>query len=523
MMDFFKAVDIEVLKRVGHTTYRKGNTQNMQDAQLINDGPLAKTDFWADELAKRIPYFTFTKNHHWQRSGYFSHYTWVKIYKPQDIEKDIYFTIGIDGEEECLVYKLDYQFDITSRLSEAQKEICEKLKKDSCAGWKAISIAELPTYTWSRLIDEAEKFIRLNEAKYDNMIRQACCRNTSICWNEFSWQYPSGEIGKSPSPDSYERIHGYANEEWLFDFSKIIDGYHYGFLESVRQSKDDYIEGIYDIMLWSVDCRTEKRYVIANLRNVEIIKEQDANRAYDEYQKKGWLTLMQKQITAINGNILPVRSGTGLCLFNIRFRPGDVDFMDYVTVEKSHSIFRQAHYGLTQQDEDVRTLISSVQNNTYIFSGNKRSPLSSATMSPKTYVQPAKFVEMQHHHVNVSHKLIATLEVKYGANNVAQENNIGSRRIDAVAHTSRGDIFYEIKTCSSLRASVREAIGQLLEYAFYPDKNNAIRLVIVALGDEKSQEYKDVTQYMRQLRSALNIPIYLMLCNSSDFSFSKEV
>lgn len=34
MMDFFNAGDIEVLNRVGHKPFRKGNTQNEQDAHL---------------------------------------------------------------------------------------------------------------------------------------------------------------------------------------------------------------------------------------------------------------------------------------------------------------------------------------------------------------------------------------------------------------------------------------------------------------------------------------------------------
>lgn len=66
MMEFFNAGDIEVLNRVGHKSFRGDDAQNEYDAQLIKNGPLAKTDYWADELAKRLPDFMFTKNHHWQ-------------------------------------------------------------------------------------------------------------------------------------------------------------------------------------------------------------------------------------------------------------------------------------------------------------------------------------------------------------------------------------------------------------------------------------------------------------------------
>lgn len=521
MMDFFNAEDIKILSRVGHKSFRKGNVQNEQDAQLVKNGPLAKTDYWAEKLAERLPDFTLVKNHHWQRSGFFSSYTWVTICKHQDVKKDIYFTIGVDGEEQSLVYKLDYQFDKTSRLSPAQKEICEKLKQASGAGWVQIDMVDLPTYTWDRLIDEVEKFIRLNEPKYDDMIRQVCCRNARICWNEFSWLYPSGKDGKSSSSNSYERMHGYGNEEWLFDFSKLIDGYHYSFLEPIRQSKN--IGGIYDIMLWSVDGQTKKRYAIAHLRNVEIIQEQHAAVVFQQYVQNGWMAEMLEQIKNVGGDAGNFRKSIGPDLFNIRFRPEDVEFLDYMDIPQDNSIWAQNRYVLTSLKTDVESLVASVQNQTYRFNANRRSPSAASSTSPTFYERPARFVELQHLHLDVSNHLVASLEAKYGAANVAQENSIGARRIDVVARTPAGDVFYEIKTYPSLRVSVREAIGQLLEYAFYPDKTNAIKLVVVALGTEKSREYKDVLRYMTQLRSTLKIPIYLILCNNLDFSFSKMI
>ena len=53
-----------------------------------------------------------------------------------------------------------------------------------------------------------------------------------ICWNTNYWQKPSGKDGKSK--DTYELINGYGHEEWLFDKEKIIDGYHYSFLQGIK-------------------------------------------------------------------------------------------------------------------------------------------------------------------------------------------------------------------------------------------------------------------------------------------------
>ena len=63
---------------------------------------------------------------------------------------------------------------------------------------------------------------------------------------------------------------------------------------------------------------------------------------------------------------------------------------------------------------------------------------------------------------------------------------------------------YEIKTTNSLVGCIREALSQLLEYAYYPNVNNASKLVIVSQNciDQNSQ------QYIKRLRETFNIPIY---------------
>jgi hypothetical protein len=64
--------------------------------------------------------------------------------------------------------------------------------------------------------------------------------------------------------------------------------------------------------------------------------------------------------------------------------------------------------------------------------------------------------------------------------------------------------FYEIKTALSARLCIREAIGQLIEYAFWPGGKEATALVIVAEATlDKSAEL-----YLRELRSRFNIPLY---------------
>jgi hypothetical protein len=70
-------------------------------------------------------------------------------------------------------------------------------------------------------------------------------RIARVIWNDNGWVKPSGMIGKSNSLSTHEVKYKFGHDEWLFYFSKIINGYHYAFLEPIRKDQSTYIQ-------WSV-------------------------------------------------------------------------------------------------------------------------------------------------------------------------------------------------------------------------------------------------------------------------------
>lgn len=107
-------------------------------------------------------------------------------------------------------------------------------------------------------------------------------------------------------------------------------------------------------------------------------------------------------------------------------------------------------------------------------------------------------------HNDIQNKLYAYLKDKVGAQNVGTEMNTGSGTAIDVATSVKGHItFYEIKTGSSVRASIRQALPQLLEYAYWPEDTRAHELVIVS--------HLPVTdaanRYLDFLRKRFNLPI----------------
>ena len=87
---------------------------------------------------------------------------------------------------------------------------------------------------------------------------------------------------------------------------------------------------------------------------------------------------------------------------------------------------------------------------------------------------------------------------------VSRENSNGiGGRVDLVAERDSGFEFYEVKVGCSARACIREALGQLLEYGFWPGAAKPQGLVVVGepLPDDAANAY------LETLRSRFDIPI----------------
>jgi hypothetical protein len=98
------------------------------------------------------------------------------------------------------------------------------------------------------------------------------------------------------------------------------------------------------------------------------------------------------------------------------------------------------------------------------------------------------------------------LAKKYGKENVGTEVDSGyGSLIDIVVKESNTNFtFYEIKTSYSVRLCIREALAQLLEYAYYPKRHNASKLVVIS----PNAVTKESRSYLEHLRHRFGIPVY---------------
>lgn len=91
--------------------------------------------------------------------------------------------------------------------------------------------------------------------------------------------------------------------------------------------------------------------------------------------------------------------------------------------------------------------------------------------------------------------------------------------VDISCQDSSGKkIFFELKTAKTVKAAIREAIGQLMEYNHYPNLNRADKLIIVTKLEPKEDDIK----YLMGLRTIYHIPVYYQQFNMDTKSLSKE-
>ncbi len=128
---------------------------------------------------------------------------------------------------------------------------------------------------------------------------------TRLCWNKNGWIKPSGSEGKSKIPDQSECKYGFGYEEWIFDVSKVIGGFHYGWVEGADKSKGrlKYLGMPLNVGFYSINVDTGDRYLIGEVKNLLIVPHEESEMVWYKYEENGWLYEMSDQIQAVRGDV----------------------------------------------------------------------------------------------------------------------------------------------------------------------------------------------------------------------------
>ncbi len=311
-----------------------------------------------------------------------------------------------------------------------------------------------------------------------------------ICWNTYGWRRPSGSEGKSRSDGSYEKDKGFGHEEWLLDDMRIMsDGYHYGFLQPLNVGSGRHVGAVYDIHLFAISPRKQKVY-IGCLHNAIGVGREESAKLFAYYKKCGWIKGMKEDVEFVGGNARGMKPEQ---MFTVKFKFSEA-VINYSNppILKSESLGHR--YNLMNKNGDFEFEYDDEGGIQVLDT----SDIYRVTHSGEILIDPI--------HKKIQNAIAELLKDDYVHLYLEDGMKTGAgQRVDmkGLLKDSEEWHYFEIKT-SSAKQSIRQALGQILEYNHYPNTTRAAKLFIV--GPEKPDP-KDC-KYMKLLREKYGIPIW---------------
>ena len=312
-----------------------------------------------------------------------------------------------------------------------------------------------------------------------------------VCWNSKGWIYPTGEAAKIES-NTYTTERGFGHEEWLFNYEWILDGWKYGFLQPVNRSLAKVEGETIDVRLYTITSDA-KWYYVGHLRRCEVLTEKLAESARAEFKRRGWFREMKTQVRRVEGDIEGLNYARATLLFNVRFRQEDAaQYAPIVPVGPKDAIRKLRRYTLVHLDDKL----ADVTRDWATRVGTTKQP--QMGKRPRAGVAPGEVYLV---HGQLQADLFALLVKRYGKAAVIMEEGYADLKL-----RRRGKVtLIEIKSDSRPRYAIREAIGQILEYAYFCERaEEAVTdLVVAAPGEMDDRD----AEYLQHLCDARGLPL----------------
>lgn len=299
-----------------------------------------------------------------------------------------------------------------------------------------------------------------------------------VCFNSQGWRRPTGEARglEISRPPSFSRMFGYGHEEWLFRFDWQIDGWQYGFLQGVNDSRSTVtgMNEAADVTLYTCEPGGKRRYV-AKILDLECISRSQSDAVHKHFLANGWIDEMRSEIMAVGGDITVLGDPQWVDgIINVRFRQENVRWYPAGTyAQDGEYVLNLKRY----QFNAIRnaTQLPFVDRVSLGRKGRKDAP----NQLPFYRSGSAGKVCTPEHGL-IQARLLDELKAEYPDADISCEKDF----VDITVETPNERILYEIKSDLVPRTVLRLAIGQLLEYGFYSalDADSHLRTKLVAVG-----------------------------------------
>jgi hypothetical protein len=317
-----------------------------------------------------------------------------------------------------------------------------------------------------------------------------------MAYSRASWRRPTGDAADQEAGDTYNHLQRFGHEEWLFRDEWVIDGWRYAFIQGVGRSRRALVEArqAFDVTLVTVKPDKRRRYV-ARIREAEALDNAQADDAVEAFKRAGWHGLMLQEIAAVGGDVSALGNVRWAShMLNVRFRLDKVDRFPLGTYAgPGDPVLGLNRYQLFS---------ISVANESSDEAFNRDTAVGVARRVGSTLLPEVRDalrravgeVNVSPEHARMQVTLMRELQAEQPDARLVREEDF----VDVLVETMTSIHLYEIKSDLSPVAVLRQAIGQLLEYAFRLRNPAGKMITLVAVGRAPLSTYEQ--EYLAHLR-----------------------
>lgn len=322
-----------------------------------------------------------------------------------------------------------------------------------------------------------------------------------IAYNTNEWRRPSEQRAKE-SGASYVKGNGFGHEDWFFRDEWVIDSWRYAFLQGINKSYERFRKlgpSVFNMTLFTIQPDRQRRYV-ARIANMELVTPDAAEIAVALFKRRGWYAAMESDVRAVNGETSALGDTEYAAqIFNVRFRLEGVEIFAGPNsyAREDDYAHRLQHYVVSRLEHPValpRTAAGSAS--------SIRSTSSKVLRDVEPFLRKGtRDVICTPEHAIMQRNLVARLRKEYPKHLVDFEVD----GIDVLHESPTERTLYEIKSDTRPLSAIRQALGQLLEYAFFglPHDDRSLSLVVVG----RTQPSHEESAYLEKLRTEFNLPL----------------
>jgi hypothetical protein len=318
-----------------------------------------------------------------------------------------------------------------------------------------------------------------------------------LAYNSRRWWCPTLAAEVRESGSSYRTMHGFGHEDWLFRSEWLLDGWRYGFVQGVNKSRNKLLRDgtAFDLRLFTVPTAGDRR-AVAEIGEAECLSDEAAAEAVAAFERLGWLDTMRAEVRAAGGDATALdRNEYAPFVLNLRYRLDNLSWLDAdVPLPPDDPIHKIKRYSLCEVAGAMDTATSPAWRGR---NGNSELP----EAEDRQRFVPGGWKTYSPEHIRMQRTLVDQLRRSYPEAEIVCERDF----VDVMVRTDREIMLFEVKSDLRPLSVVRQALGQVLEYAYHPRRIHDLPVQLVIAG-RRPLEGDDLA-YFEQLKQRFALPI----------------